>query len=349
MNAEKLGKIIAEEITNDDALAVYLGSFKPPHKAHWDVAQEVASLNYTTEVVVLIGQKERDGVTAEMSKQIWDIYTSCQPNPKIKVTISANPSPVRDIFSYLTTNINESVYVTTTVGEEEDQGYINSLKQSFDSRVKAIDVEEKFVTDGKRLSGTTVRGYIAQLREEEQAMKNEPDKTSKTYQKAKNQYLSLINILEGCFPEVVIQKGYFEKIMNILGIKIIPKTQLQESLSPEMNGDFQSSVNEFIEYCCSLLEIKQKPTIEILNEPIVDGDQPSFGCFFPESQKIMVCFGKRHIMDSFRTVAHELVHQAQRDQGEVLNGATGSEVENEANASAAMIMRKWGQLHPELF
>lgn len=347
MNAQKLGKLIAEEITNDDALAVYIGSFKPPHKAHWDVAQEVASLPYTTEVIVLIGQKERDGVTVEMSKKIWDIYLECQPNPKIKVTISANPSPIKDIFSYLTTNINDSLYITTTVGEEEDQGYINSLKQSFDTRIKAIDVEEKFVTDGKRLSGTTVRGYIAQLKEEQQKMQTEGDKTSNQYQKAKNQYLSLINILEGCFPDAVIQKGYFEQIMNILGVEIIPKTELQESIYSQSSQ--QPFVDQFVKFCCELLEIKTKPEITILDEPIVDGHQPSFGAYFPDDKKILVCFGGRHIMDSFRTLAHELVHQAQRETGNQLNGNTGSEIENEANASAAMIMRKWGQLHPELF
>ncbi len=52
-------------------------------------------------------------------------------------------------------------------------------------------------------------------------------------------------------------------------------------------------------------------------------------------------------------VAHELVHHKQNLEGRITNpeidGADGSEIENEANAVAGVIIRKWGRIHPEIY
>jgi len=59
----------------------------------------------------------------------------------------------------------------------------------------------------------------------------------------------------------------------------------------------------------------------------------------------------RHPMDILRTLAHEYVHYKQHmEKGlEHKDSRAGSSVENQANAKAGEIMRKYGQLHPELF
>jgi Zn-dependent peptidase ImmA (M78 family) len=46
-----------------------------------------------------------------------------------------------------------------------------------------------------------------------------------------------------------------------------------------------------------------------------------------------------------RTLAHELVHLAQANFKELTpeDGVTGSDVENEANALAGILMRLWNQ------
>jgi Zn-dependent peptidase ImmA (M78 family) len=54
-----------------------------------------------------------------------------------------------------------------------------------------------------------------------------------------------------------------------------------------------------------------------------------------------------------RSIAHELVHHKQNIDGRLDNaedpGADGSEFENEANAIAGLIIRKWGRLHSEIY
>jgi hypothetical protein len=59
----------------------------------------------------------------------------------------------------------------------------------------------------------------------------------------------------------------------------------------------------------------------------------------------------RHPMDILRTVAHECVHYKQHiDKGiHYRSSRAGSPTENQANAKAGELMRKYGNLHPELF
>jgi Zn-dependent peptidase ImmA (M78 family) len=51
-------------------------------------------------------------------------------------------------------------------------------------------------------------------------------------------------------------------------------------------------------------------------------------------------------MDIYRTLAHELVHYKQKEDGKEMNGNDGSEIENEANATAAVLLRQYSQKIP---
>ena len=63
----------------------------------------------------------------------------------------------------------------------------------------------------------------------------------------------------------------------------------------------------------------------------------------------------RNLADALRTLAHELVHYKQKQEGRLeLNnadksGADGSSIENEANAVAGVILRKYGKLNPDIY
>ena len=59
----------------------------------------------------------------------------------------------------------------------------------------------------------------------------------------------------------------------------------------------------------------------------------------------------RHPMDILRTLAHEYVHYKQHIEKGLSHKSyhAGSPTENQANAKAGEIMRKYGELHPELF
>ena len=64
---------------------------------------------------------------------------------------------------------------------------------------------------------------------------------------------------------------------------------------------------------------------------------------------IYISIINRHPLDILRTFAHEYVHYKQSIKGKLLKSNPGSPAENQANAKAGEIMRKYGKLHPELF
>jgi hypothetical protein len=110
-------------------------------------------------------------------------------------------------------------------------------------------------------------------------------------------------------------------------------------------------LKDFIEFCVKELNIKQMPTVKLRRDPQWSVVNRTFGRYIDEKHLLEVAFGQRHIMDVLRTVAHELTHKHQHEREEVPAdaGETGSQFENEANARAGVLMRDYGQLHPELF
>lgn len=144
IDAIKLGRLIAEEVVNEAGPCLYPGKFKPPHKGHFEAAMNLASRNYITEVIVIISGKTVDGITPEDSLAIWNFYLSAEPNPKIKVQISTNKSPIEDIIAYLKANpTKDPVYIAGGDDEKDDLGYMKSLQQQFGDRVKPLPVREK--------------------------------------------------------------------------------------------------------------------------------------------------------------------------------------------------------------
>ena len=226
---------ILNELNEEDeqktppAICFYPGGFKPPHEGHYETMKDLASRPYVTKVIVLIGQKERDGITTSMSKRIWDLYLAASPMAKVSVEVSKNASPIKDIFSRMDNDLELIAYVAGAKEEVEDQEYFASLQKAFGTRVMPLAVDEKVVSQNKRLSGTQVRETIDKIKQSVLVLRSIPDTNSTEYSKAKNEYLNNIELLKGCFPDVVIQKGDFDDILNILGIPVLNLDQLQEN------------------------------------------------------------------------------------------------------------------------
>ena len=119
---------------------------------------------------------------------------------------------------------------------------------------------------------------------------------------------------------------------------------LHESFTPQK----APLMKKFVEYACRELNINE-PQIHIINSPTYSQEHKSFGGYIPSEEKILVVVHNRNMADILRTLAHELVHHMQNLKGDELNGDDGSEIENEANAQAGVIMRKFGRENPEIF
>ena len=105
-------------------------------------------------------------------------------------------------------------------------------------------------------------------------------------------------------------------------------------------------ITHLLQLCKRELSLDQLPPLELVDDDTVGGGT-SFGEFANDSIRVVV--KGRHPMDVMRTLSHELVHWKQRTMGMVLDGSDGSETENQANAVAGLIMRKFGQMYPQYF
>lgn len=112
-----------------------------------------------------------------------------------------------------------------------------------------------------------------------------------------------------------------------------------------------STLVDFIKFSCEELGLHSIPKINLLSKPVSNSPYNSFAAYRPGAAEIMLYASHRHILDVLRSLCHEMVHYRQDLAGELQSGSgtTGSDQENEANAVAGQIMRKYGKLHPELF
>ena len=110
-----------------------------------------------------------------------------------------------------------------------------------------------------------------------------------------------------------------------------------------------TEVEQFCQFCWSKLQWSTKPVIKITDDSTEAQSVKSMGAFHPRTGEIRVLRGARLTADWYRTLAHELVHHTQRDSGKVLDGADGSDIENEANSLAGKILREYGRLNPQIF
>lgn len=113
---------------------------------------------------------------------------------------------------------------------------------------------------------------------------------------------------------------------------------------------FIDAVRDFIPLAADLLALDTLPKIIPVDKLPVD-TQPSFAQFDFVDEIIYVAINNRHIIDILRSLAHELVHYRQNLETSLSadDGHTGSEIENEANLVAGVIMRKFGKQYPHYF
>jgi hypothetical protein len=111
-------------------------------------------------------------------------------------------------------------------------------------------------------------------------------------------------------------------------------------------------INNFIEFTCQHLGIdSSEADVKLSYDPKEAAGMQSFGKQTPATGEIVVVVANRNLADILRTLAHELVHRKQQLEDRLYLGAgeDGTDIENEANAEAGVIMRKFGKANPIIF
>lgn len=122
--------------------------------------------------------------------------------------------------------------------------------------------------------------------------------------------------------------------------------RLYEFAQPQ-RPDLNTIIREVLPIIKHELQLIKLPKIRLVNQ-INDTDQPTFGRYQDDSNTLEVVKQNRHPVDILRTLAHELVHYKQDIQNRLMprSGDTGSDIEDEANAMAGVIMRHINKKYP---
>lgn len=138
-------------------------------------------------------------------------------------------------------------------------------------------------------------------------------------------------------------------VLELMRVAKEYRNRLNEELS---HKDFGPMMDTFVSFASDKLGLKSIPKLSYKTNDD-QGTQPSFGGYNPSSQEIIVCTKNRHPMDVFRTIAHELVHHKQNEDGKIKDvskeGSTGSPIEDEANFMAGRLMRWYAKANPGTF
>ena len=98
----KLSNYLVERLLNElnQGVTVMLpGGFKPPHAGHLQLAKKYASQPNVSEVTILIGPKEREGITMKQSMDIWQLLLGGASG--IRVEQAPNDNPLRAAYEFI--------------------------------------------------------------------------------------------------------------------------------------------------------------------------------------------------------------------------------------------------------
>jgi len=146
--------------------------------------------------------------------------------------------------------------------------------------------------------------------------------------------------------KVFDKSGSKERLFEVM-YKVNP---LNEEILPKKTKN--EIIYKFVQFCYDYLDMEEKPeNIEISYNPTEAAEMRSFGKHTPADGIIRIVATNRNLADILRTLAHEIVHRKQMQDEKLFMGAgaDGTEIENEANAQAAIIMRKFGRDNPIIF
>ena len=110
-------------------------------------------------------------------------------------------------------------------------------------------------------------------------------------------------------------------------------------------------VKKFIDWCSRELKLQSKPEFEFsYNTGEAQGGTHT-GRHVEGSNEVWVYVKDRNLVDILRTVAHELRHVQQGEQGKIKPGSSYpfSPIEQDADRWAGGIIKIFGKQHPEIY
>ena len=322
-------------------IALVPGGFKPPTMGHFYLVDEVAKDSNIDKVIVLIGHKNRDGVSKEESKAVWDIYKKYLPS-NVEIQIADNSSPIADVASIIKNNPQNTYYPVVGIRGEMDLGDLNrfdSLKDKYDNFQTIVIKSEE---GENRVSGTNTRAaLIGGDKERFQAYL--PTELSNEEKEKVWSILQKTPVDEGtCGYDTNVKTG--EKLDTPGGIEEIYAEPSKFSYPP--------MIKSLTEYMLDKgMNIRPLPKVKFVDDD-AENAQNFFGktAYYDPNNRVIVLYTmNRHPKDVMRSYAHEMVHHMQNCEDRLGNVTTQNtneegdlpEIEREAYEKGNITFRNW--------
>jgi len=297
------------EDESQETIALYPGKFKLPHKGHFDVAKQL--LNKADKIEIIISPKPVEGITAEQSKAIWELYNKLLGG-KLDVKIIQG-SPVTYVLDTIEANPNTHYIAVYGKGEEsryrnvgKDPRYLNA--EVFDGGTTASDEGNINATDFRNAlkSGQDIAKFIPNGIDKQDVFSA----------------IGMDGIAEGCGCQHEQPMDFKSALVSLTKYMID-------------NG----------------MNIKPLPKLRIINNDLENANDilGRTAYYNPSNCSITLYTLNRHPKDILRSYAHEMIHRIQDNEGR-LNGVNTTntnedgnleELEKEAYLNGNMTFRNW--------
>jgi phosphopantetheine adenylyltransferase len=321
-------------------IALVPGGFKPPTMGHFYLVDEVAKDSNIDKVIVLIGHKNRDGVSKEESKVIWDIYKKYLPS-NVEIQISDNSSPISDVASIIKNNPENTYYPVVGIRGEMDLGDLkrfDSLKDKYDNFQTIVIKSE----GEDRISGTNTRAALIGG-EKERFQKYLPTELSDEEKEDVWSILQKTPVDEGTC-------GYNTDVNT--GKKLDTPGGIEEMYAEPSEFSYPPMIKSLTEYMLDKgMNIRPLPKVKFV-ENDAENAKNFFGktAYYDPNERVIVLYTMdRHPKDVMRSYSHEMVHHMQNCENRLGNVSTTDineddylyKLEEEANKVGTMTFRAW--------
>jgi len=311
----ELIKNLLPEDKKKKVVAVYGGGFKPPTKGHFTVVKQAIKENpEIDEFIILVGGKDRDGVTQADSIVVWDIYKQYLP---IMVTVrSTSVPPIKGIYDYAKEHPNEEVLfiIGAREGNEEDFADIANRTKSLDNY---SNLELRTIVTQGGVSGTAARN----------AAKISVEK------------------LSPFLPDELTDEEEIE-VYNIIS------PNLREGASYSQDIDIKQKIKDLTQHMLDKgMNIRPLPKVIFKHNDVPNAKEfmGTTAYYDPNTMTIVLYTEGRHPKDIVRSFSHEMVHHTQNIEdrlGDIQTTNTQEDdhldkIEQEANLIGTMTFRNW--------
>lgn len=150
------------EVYNDkEIVAILPGKFKPAHRGHLDMIRHY--LEHADRVVVLISPKEKDGITADITERLLQMYVRDAGLTNVDIEIAQYRSPVQAAMEYGNNPEMEGTKIilgASTKGGDAAERFASNLQKYVEQAEVLNPLDYAFDPVGDVISATDFRNAL---------------------------------------------------------------------------------------------------------------------------------------------------------------------------------------------